>query len=334
MNVEARARLYRGGLDTSDPTQQTFSRASYATREQLNNWTFDNQLTGTVQHRPDQAHAPVRRRSPGRAFDRGWRVRLGAVAQRLRARSMGRSPCRRRRRRCPDPFGGFTRDVDQRQQGIYAQDQMALGGLRVRAQRPAGLGARRTDRRRLRNTTRSSPTAPAALYTTPFGLAPYASYSTSFEPQAGADARGPTARSGIADPSLGKQIEAGAKYSVPGHADPAHRRVVPHRPDQRADRRPADLSSRRRPARSARRGSSSRRARRCPYGFNARVAYSRQRVKVTRGCDDPVRVGTGARDRRAWRHLRQPRLGAAAWRARRADDRRRGASCRPGLCGQ
>ncbi|MBC7042292.1 TonB-dependent receptor, partial [Salmonella enterica subsp. enterica serovar Enteritidis] len=53
------------------------------------------------------------------------------------------------------------------------------------------------------------------LYTTAFGLAPYASYSTSFEPQSGTvqNADG-TLRQ--AKPSLGKQIELGAKYTVPG----------------------------------------------------------------------------------------------------------------------
>ncbi|MFX8758789.1 TonB-dependent receptor, partial [Acinetobacter baumannii] len=50
-----------------------------------------------------------------------------------------------------------------------------------------------------------------ALYVTPIGIAPYVSYSTSFEPQSAQLRDG-----SLAKPSLGKQIEAGAKYQLPG----------------------------------------------------------------------------------------------------------------------
>src|SRR5262249_44395735 len=43
--------IYQTGIPTDD-TLTTFGRASYATNEKLNNWTFDNQLSGKVQTGP------------------------------------------------------------------------------------------------------------------------------------------------------------------------------------------------------------------------------------------------------------------------------------------
>ncbi|GBQ66599.1 TonB-dependent receptor [Ameyamaea chiangmaiensis NBRC 103196] len=56
----------------------------------------------------------------------------------------------------------------------------------------------------------------SGLYHFDFGLAPYISYSTSFQPQSGSVSNdgGLTVRQ--ASPSLGKQLEGGVKYQVPG----------------------------------------------------------------------------------------------------------------------
>ncbi|MFT8417786.1 MAG: TonB-dependent siderophore receptor [Acetobacter sp.] len=55
----------------------------------------------------------------------------------------------------------------------------------------------------------------SGLYHFDFGLAPYISYSTSFEPQAGnVDNGNGTTRQ--ASPSMGKQLEGGLKYQLPG----------------------------------------------------------------------------------------------------------------------
>lgn len=51
-----------------------------------------------------------------------------------------------------------------------------------------------------------------ALYSLPIGLAPYASFATSFEPQTGLDEDG----NGY-DPEVGEQIEAGLKYASAGN---------------------------------------------------------------------------------------------------------------------
>ncbi|MEA3594710.1 TonB-dependent receptor, partial [Staphylococcus aureus] len=96
----------------------------------------------------------------------------------------------------PDPFAG-NYAVRQRQQGVYAQHQIAVGALRVTLSgrhdwthaEQAGLGAK--DDRKF--TWRAG-----ALYTLPFGLAPYVSYATSFEPQTALVRRG-DGSTGIAD---------------------------------------------------------------------------------------------------------------------------------------
>ena len=48
------------------------------------------------------------------------------------------------------------------------------------------------------------------LYKTDLGIAPYVTYSTSFEPQSATLVDGT-----LAKPSLGRQIEGGVKYQVP-----------------------------------------------------------------------------------------------------------------------
>jgi iron complex outermembrane receptor protein len=113
-----------------------------------------------------------------------------------------------------------------------------------------------------------------ALYKTSFGLAPYVSYSTSFEPQIALLEDGSTAR-----PSLGKQIEVGAKYQVPGTdilLAGAWFRIeqtnlltsIPN----------SSFSVQTGKARSQ--GVEVEATAPLPYGFNAKLAFSRQKVKV------------------------------------------------------
>ncbi|PNB53066.1 TonB-dependent siderophore receptor, partial [Pseudomonas sp. FW305-130] len=100
------------------------------------------------------------------------------------------------------------------QTGLYAQDEISTGGLRVVLSGRQDW-ARTTSGSAAPETSQKFTYRAGVLYTTAFGLAPYASYSTSFEPQSGTvqNADG-TLRQ--AKPSLGKQIELGAKYTVPG----------------------------------------------------------------------------------------------------------------------
>ncbi|WP_235212658.1 TonB-dependent siderophore receptor [Burkholderia paludis] len=104
--------------------------------------------------------------------------------------------------------------------GVYAQDQIAYGGWRLT------LGGR-YDRSRTDDTSRSySPvwksgrqensrwTGRVGLgYVFGNGVAPYASYATSFDPQLGVDYKG-----NAFVPVEAKQVEVGVKYHPPGSA--------------------------------------------------------------------------------------------------------------------
>jgi len=119
------------------------------------------------------------------------------------------------------PVGPFAAVIDNRQTlqqtGTYLQDQISLGKLRV------VLGARYdwTDQEtenRLAGTTSDQSSGAAsyrvgATYLFDGGFAPYASYSTSFEPTIGVDATGRAFA-----PTKAKQWEAGVKYQ-PGFMD-------------------------------------------------------------------------------------------------------------------
>ncbi|WP_245185458.1 TonB-dependent siderophore receptor [Falsiroseomonas frigidaquae] len=118
-------------------------------------------------------------------------------------------------------LNGLTnQELDQL--GFYAQDQMALGRWRF------NLGVR-FDSARIGTTTHQASGANAtqlsqldqevtwragALYLFDNGLAPYASYSTSFLPNTGTAA--PQRGGGTFDPTTGEQYEVGVKFQPPG----------------------------------------------------------------------------------------------------------------------
>lgn len=117
------------------------------------------------------------------------------------------------------PIGPLTKIIDSgqklRQTGAYLQDQMSLGGFR------ALLGVRHdwtkqdTDNR-LANTSADQSSEATSyraglLYLFDNGLAPYVSYSTSFEPTVGVDSSGSPFV-----PSKARQYEVGLKYQPPG----------------------------------------------------------------------------------------------------------------------
>ncbi|KQO09202.1 TonB-dependent siderophore receptor [Sphingomonas sp. Leaf242] len=275
-----------GALDATDPTQQTYSRASYATREQLNNWTFDNQLTGTVQTGPVKhtllfgADRQVAHSAEVGAFGtapslNGFAPVYGTVVVPTTPEAIGSQP----------PI-----NVQQRQQGVYAQDQMSLGDLRVILSGRQDWARAHRDGQDVKHDEKFTYRA-AALYTLPFGLAPYVSYSTSFEQQASPVTRS-DGTAGLADPSLGKQLEAGAKFTVPGTQILLsgawfrinQTNVLTSTPNFSVSRQTGGVRSQ---------GVEFEGTAPLPYGFDARVAYSRQRVKVTSDADDPSRVGRG-----------------------------------------
>lgn len=93
----------------------------------------------------------------------------------------------------------FVYDVRQRQQGVYAQDQITAGALRLT------LSGRQDWARQFDGSTSQKDDKftyrVGASYLTSFGLAPYASWSTSFEQQGARRVDGT-----LAKPSLGKQL--------------------------------------------------------------------------------------------------------------------------------
>ncbi|MCQ4158652.1 TonB-dependent siderophore receptor [Roseomonas sp. GC11] len=113
------------------------------------------------------------------------------------------------------PVGALTKIIDSRQTlqqaGLYVQDQISLGGFRLL------LGARhdwteqQSDNRLAGTSSTQSSQSPSyragLLYRFQNGIAPYVSYSTSFEPVVGVDAQGSAFR-----PTEARQWEAGLKY--------------------------------------------------------------------------------------------------------------------------
>lgn len=196
---------YHTGIPT-DATLTTFSRGSYQTREHLKNGTFDNQVTGTV--------------VTGALTHK---LLFGAdvqVAHAVETGGFGSAPPLNFYD--PDygvpvvmPVDQFTYDVHQRQIGLYAQDQIAIGGFRLTASgrydwaygHVVNVAYSQNDTKK---DTRFSYRV-GGLYLFDNGIAPYVSYATSFEPQATRLVTGD-----IADPSTGKQFEAGVKYQPPG----------------------------------------------------------------------------------------------------------------------
>ncbi|WP_236020037.1 TonB-dependent siderophore receptor [Sabulicella rubraurantiaca] len=111
---------------------------------------------------------------------------------------------------------------DQNGTGLYAQDQIRVGPFVVQ------LGGRydwynsdmRNQTLATGATTRATMDTSAftgragIVYLTSFGLAPYYSYSESFEPQSGTFA--PARGGGAFDPTTGQQHEIGIRYQPPG----------------------------------------------------------------------------------------------------------------------
>jgi iron complex outermembrane receptor protein len=111
----------------------------------------------------------------------------------------------------PDPAVTFNVRLHLEQTGVYGQDQMALGGLRLMLSgRYDWVNARQLDRLSDLTTPLSEAKfsgRAGLLYLFDNGLAPYVSYSTSFQPQTATTAAGD-----VLPPTEGKQAEVGLKY--------------------------------------------------------------------------------------------------------------------------
>ena len=277
--------IYTSGppLNASDPAPDLYGRSSYSTSEFDKTWVFDNQLTGKVTTGPlihelllgvdrqvvhYHENAAFGSSTPIDPYDPVY----GAV------------PTPDRPDQVPDgfPFLTLTR---QRQQGVYAQDQIGWGDLRVT------LSGREDWARQAGNSSATKHDdkftyRAGVLYKTVWGVAPYVTYSTSFQPQAAQLVNG-----GLADPTLGTQIEGGVKYQAPhlpisaavAYFHIQQTNVLTFDPVSFAAYQSGKVRSK---------GVEVEAQARLPYDFNARLAFSSQDVKILQD-QDPMNVGHG-----------------------------------------
>jgi iron complex outermembrane receptor protein len=278
-----------GGLDASDPTGRTYARASYATRETGSGWVFDNQLRGAF-HTGVLKHDVLL--GVDHQFGKAYEISAFGSATSLNgfAPVYGTMVVPSGPETVPSglPYPATPR---QTQTGIYAQDQISVGGLRVLLSGRQDWAETRAQRADAPEKSKRFTYRAGVLYTTSFGLAPYASYSTSFEPQSGIVTRS-DGTIGAARPSLGKQLELGAKYSVPGtkilvsgawfHINQTN--VVTYNPITFSGVQGGEVRSE---------GFEVEASAPLPHDFNARLAFSRQKVRTVKDTANPATIGYG-----------------------------------------
>jgi iron complex outermembrane receptor protein len=264
-------------VDVTQAAPTLYNRSSYSTDEENNAWTYDNQLSGSFTTGPlshkvligldrQVSHSDEDYAFGGATPIDAYNPVFGTM---LTPRTPAQVPA--------GPFGlfGGATKTQLRQQGIYAQDQIAAGGLRLTLsgrQDWARAAQGGPDQHDDKFTYRV-----AGLYLLPFGLAPYASYSTSFEPIAGSVLRA-DGTLGTARPSIGKQFEVGAKYQVPDTeilVTASWFRIIQSNlliggPIPGSSVQGGKFRSR---------GVELEASAPLPYGFNAKLAFSHQRVR-------------------------------------------------------
>ncbi|WP_029603674.1 TonB-dependent siderophore receptor [Kozakia baliensis] len=194
---------------TDEPT--TLARSAIATNEHARNLAFDSQFKGKVRTGPLR-HTMMF----GFDYMQQSATETGLVGS---AADMDVfHPNYHMAYPTLDPWVSYK--TDSHQAGVYGQDE-------IRWRRLILTGSLRNDWYRSHQTDRliGGTTSESAsqitwrasgLYHFNFGLSPYVSYSTSFQPQSGlvSNDGGKTLRQ--ADPALGKQLEGGVKYQIPG----------------------------------------------------------------------------------------------------------------------
>lgn len=194
------------GLDASDPTQQTLKRSAFIVPENSSAFTMDNQAearfnTGSLAHVAlfglDYRHSTS---DSSQYFGSAPSINLfntvyGALIT-------------------TPPLILHTKQA-QDQVGLYAQDQIALGGWRLTVSGRHDWVS--TDTLNiLKNTTQSQDdkafSGRAGLnYVFDSGVSPYVAYARSFQPNIGV-----TASSTPLVPTTGEQVEVGVKYQPVG----------------------------------------------------------------------------------------------------------------------
>ncbi|MCG4272416.1 TonB-dependent siderophore receptor [Acetobacter senegalensis] len=200
--------VYNSGYYNEDGT---LPRSAFGTNEHTHNLAFDSQFKGHVQTGP-LSHTMMF------GFDY---MQQSAAEQGFYGKAPDMDvlhPDYHMTIPAMSPYVNYQ--TDSHQIGVYGQDEIRWRGLVL-------TGSLRNDWYRshqvehIYNTdTRQNPSQitwrASGLYHFNFGLSPYISYSTSFQPQSGSVSSdgGHTFRQ--ADPSMGKQLEGGLKYQIPG----------------------------------------------------------------------------------------------------------------------
>lgn len=203
-----------GWVETSEPLRR-LRRISLVSEEDFHLFSLDNQAQIDMRHGPLAQTLLIGADYQESRFKRLYGLRTAAVSPIDAFDPDYGSPFPGAR-----PVPSNRTDQTRRQFGVYAQDQLKLYDRWV-----LQLGGRYdwarsgTDETTLATgVTRHTPTDDEAftgkaglVYLSSVGLAPYVSYSESFEPVSGADAAGSPFK-----PTRGKQYEAGVKYQPAG----------------------------------------------------------------------------------------------------------------------
>jgi iron complex outermembrane receptor protein len=270
-------------IDPAATPSTVYARGSYSTRESNNDWVIDNQLTGRLSTGPLEHELLIGFDRQVLHYDETYGFGSATPIDAYNP-VYGTMPTPRTPETVPDVFLGRT-VTHQRQQGVYVQDQISWAGLRLTlsgrqdwARQEANSGDAQHDSKFTYRV--------GALYKTDLGIAPYVSYSTSFQPQAALLVDG-----SLAKPSLGKQIEGGVKYQVPGTEILLTGAYFYIKQTNVLTSDPVTfLSTQSGKVRS--RGVEFEAKAPLPYGFHLDLAFSRQSVKILED-QDPQRVGHG-----------------------------------------
>jgi iron complex outermembrane receptor protein len=192
--------VYSSGLEADF---ETLDRYTAASDESVDSFTLDNQVTGHLQTGP-LSHSVifgVDYQHTGQDETAGFGGPVAPIN--IFAPVYGAA--------IPDPATTFDIRLNLGQTGAYAQDQIGLGHLRLMLSgRYDWVDATQFDKL-AQATTRLSEGQfsgrAGLLYLFDDGLAPYASYSTSFQPQVAETFSG-----SLLAPTQGKQAEVGLKY--------------------------------------------------------------------------------------------------------------------------
>lgn len=205
--------VYNNGYyDSDDGTSgQMLSRSAYGTQEHTYNLAFDSQFKGHVRTGP-LSHTLMF------GFDYMQQKARDAEAYADAPDLDVLHPDYHMIIPNLDPYLKYV--TNSHQIGAYGQDELrwkrfiVTGSIRndwYRSRQIESINQTDTRQNASQITWRAS-----GLYHFDFGLAPYISYSTSFQPQSGSVSNNGGTTEHQASPSIGKQLEGGLKYQIPG----------------------------------------------------------------------------------------------------------------------